>query len=223
MKPTKKRILVVEDHPIFRLGLREFINQEEDLEVCAEAQDVRHAWQAIEKLSPDLIIADITLRHEDGIELTREITRRYGNIPVLILSMHDELLYAERAIRAGARGYITKQEAMESVVEAIRQVLEGKIYLNEHVKDHILSHLARRTRGTHPSPLDRLTHRELEVFRLIGQGLGTRDIADTLHVSMKTIGTHRERIKAKLNLKSANELLRLAVQWIQSGQVNTTD
>ncbi len=220
---SKKKILVVEDHPIFRLGLSELINQEPDLQVCGEAENAAGAWQAIERLQPDLIIADITLDNSDGIELTKEIYRRHRAIPVLILSMHDEFLYAERALHAGARGYIMKQEAMGSVVEAIHQVLEGKVYLSNQVKEHILTHLAVGLNTASRSPIERLTDRELEIFRMIGEGLTTRDIADKLHLSIKTVGTHRERIKSKFNLKSANELVRYAVHWNKTGSIELTD
>jgi len=213
------RILVVEDHPIFRWGVSELINQEEDMVVCGEAEDATRALAAIEELAPSLVIADITLQDGDGIDLTREITRRHRKLPVLILSMHDEFLYAERALHAGARGYIMKEEAMESVVSAIRTVLQGKIYLNEAIKEHILIHLVDRPRfGDKPS-IDRLTDRELEVFRLIGKGLSTREVARKLSLSMKTIGTYRERIKEKLSIKHANELVRYAVHWEKTGRL----
>jgi DNA-binding NarL/FixJ family response regulator len=215
----KKRILIVEDHPIFRLGLTELINQEEDLEVCAGADDVPLAWRAIEQFTPDLVIADITLPRGDGIELAKEINRRFkGRLPVMILSMHDAFLYAERALHAGARGYIMKQEAMEKVVSAVREVLAGKIYLNEQVKDHILTNLAIHPESREKSPLERLTDRELEVFRLLSQGLSSREIARRLNVSIKTIGTYRERIKEKLNLKHSVELVRYAVHWASGGE-----
>ena len=187
--------------------------------VCGEAIDVSGAWRAIERFNPDLIIADITLENSDGIDLTKEVSRRYKSIPVLILSMHDQFLYAERALHAGARGYIMKQEAMEKVVTAIRQVLAGKVYLNEQVKDQILFNLADRPAGNGRSPLNRLTDRELEVFRMIGKGFSTREIASKLHLSIKTIGTYRERIKEKLNLKHANELVRHAVHWEKTGEI----
>ncbi len=189
--------------------------------VCGEATDVSGAWKAIERLEPDLIIADITLENSDGIELTKKVNRRNKKIPVLILSMHDQLLYAERALHAGARGYIMKQEAMESVVTAIRQVLTGKIYLNDQVKDKILTNLADGTGGGGRSPMDRLTDREFEVFCMIGKGLTTREIASKLHLSIKTIGTYRERIKEKLNLKHANELVRHAIHWEKTGETPT--
>lgn len=210
----KKRILIVEDHPIFRLGLTELINQEEDLEVCGGVDDVPRAWQAIEAEPPDLVIADITLPRGDGIELAREILRRFrGRVPVLMLSMHDAFLYAERALHAGARGYIMKQEAMDTVVSAVREVLAGRIYLDDRIKEHILTGLAARPQDRDKPPMERLTDRELEVFRLIGQGLTSREIARRLHLSIKTIGTYRERIKEKLNLKHGTELVRAAVHW----------
>jgi DNA-binding NarL/FixJ family response regulator len=221
MTASKKKILIVEDHPIFRWGLSELINQEPDMVVCGDATDVSGAWKAIEQLEPDLIIADITLEKSDGIDLTKEVNRRSKTIPVLILSMHDQFLYAERALHAGARGYIMKQEAMESVVTAIRQVLAGKIYLNDRVKDQILFNLADRPAGGARSPMDRLTDRELEVFRMIGKGFSTREIASRLHLSIKTIGTYRERIKEKFNLKHANELVRHAVHWEKTGEIPT--
>lgn len=223
MTSPPKKILVVEDHPIFRLGLRELINQEADLVVCGEAQDAHAAWQAVQDLTPDMVIADITLEDGDGIELTKQIKRHFRDLPVLILSMHDEFLYAERALHAGARGYIMKQEAMESVVTAARQVLAGKIYLNDRMKEHILANLSLPRQDRDLSPMARLTDRELEVFSLIGQGLSTRAIAERLNLSVKTIGTHRERIKVKLRLKNANELLRHAVNWRRTGQSNGAD
>ena len=223
MADRKKQILMVEDHPIFRLGLRELINQESDMVVCGEAQDAHTAWQAIQDLAPDLVIADITLEDGDGIGLTKRIKRHFRELPVLILSMHDEFLYAERALHAGAGGYIMKQEAMESVVTAVRQVLAGKIYLNERMKEHILANLSLPRQDRELAPMERLTDRELEVFSLIGQGLSTRDIAERLNLSIKTIGTHRERIKVKLRLKNANELLRHAVNWSRNGRREATD
>ncbi len=216
----KKKILIVEDHPIFRWGLRELINQETDMMVCAEAETVSRAWKAIGETGPDLIIADITLKDSDGIDLVHQVMAYDRHLPVLILSMHDELLYAERAIRAGARGYIMKQEAMESVVTAVRHVLAGRIYLNENVKEHILIHLADRPRYSDQDVSELLSERELEVFRLIGRGFTTREIAVRLHLSIKTIGTYRERIKEKLRLKHANELVRCAVQWDKTGRLS---
>jgi DNA-binding NarL/FixJ family response regulator len=216
---TKRKILVVEDHPIFRLGISELINQEEDLFVCGDAEDVFHALAEIERLNPDLVVVDISLKNSDGIDLVKEVTKNRRGLPVLILSMHDEFLYAERALRAGARGYIMKQEAMESVVNAIHQVLDGKIYFSDRIKEYILTNLSDGLRQAEKSPIERLTNRELEVFRMIGRGLSTREIAGKLHLSIKTIGTYRERIKEKLGLKNATELVRHAVHWEKTGKI----
>lgn len=217
--PDKKKILLVEDHPIFRLGLAELINQEEDFIAFGDSKDVAPALEEIETLCPDLIIADISLKNSDGIDLVKYVKKYHKTIPVLVLSMHDEYLYAQRALHAGARGYIMKQEAMESVVTAIHHVLEGKIYLNEKVKEHILSHMSEAPEIRKKTPIDRLTDRELQVFKMIGRGYSSRDIAERLFLSIKTIGTYRERIKNKLNLKHANELVRCAVHFEKTGQV----
>lgn len=219
--PHKKKILLVEDHPIFRLGLAELINQEDNLVAFGRSKDVDPAIKEIETQKPDLVIADITLKSSDGIDLVKYITKHHKDIPVLVLSMHDEYLYAQRALHAGARGYIMKQEAMESVVTAIEQVLSGKIYLNEKVKEHILSNMSGTQEVRRKSPIDRLTNRELQVFKLIGRGFSSRDIAERLFLSIKTIGTYRERIKNKLHLKHANELVRCAVHFEKTGQIST--
>ena len=219
--PDKKKILLVEDHPIFRLGLAELINQEEDLMAFGKARDVDQAIIEIEEMVPDLIIADISLKNSDGIDLVKHVKNHHGHIPVLVLSMHDEYLYAQRALAAGARGYIMKQEAMESVVTAIHHVLDGKIYLNEKVKEHILSTMSGPQEARKKTPTDRLTDRELQVFKMIGRGFSSREIAERLFLSIKTIGTYRERIKDKLSLKHANELVRCAVHFEKTGQVTT--
>jgi len=227
---TQKKILLVEDHPIFRLGLAELINQEADLTASGESRDVASAIKEIASVKPDLIIADISLKDSDGIDLVRHVKKHHPNIPVLVLSMHDEYLYAQRALHAGARGYIMKQEAMESVVAAIHHVLAGRVYLNETVKEHILSNITGSSdlRKKSPaadlrkkSPADCLTDREMQVFKMIGRGFSSREIAERLFVSIKTIGTYRERIKTKLNLKHANELVRCAVHFEKTGQVST--
>lgn len=210
----KSRILIVEDHPVFRLGMSEMINQEDDLNVCGWAESVSEAWNEVSRLEPDLVIADISLKQSDGMELVRDIKRHRSEIPVLVLSMHHETLYAERAIMAGARGYIMKQEAPGSVITAIRTVLKGKIYLSDEIKEKLLQGFASFPDSiSHDSPVDRLAPREMEVFKLLGQGLTTREIAESLNLSVKTIGTYRERIKEKLNLRHANELLKYAVSW----------
>ncbi|MCK5312583.1 MAG: response regulator transcription factor [Desulfobacteraceae bacterium] len=217
--PDKKKIILVEDHPIFRLGLAEIINQEEDLTVCGWAKNLTQGLKAIETHAPDLVIADITLEDSDGIDFVKQAKQKYKDLPVLVLSMHDEHLYAQRALHAGARGYIMKQEAMESVISAIHHVLEGKIFLNDCIKDQIISNISNQSVEDANSPDKLLTDRELEVFKLIGLGLSSREIAEKLFLSIKTIGTYRERIKDKLNLKHANELLRCAVHFDKTEQI----
>ncbi len=209
----KTRILVVEDHPVFIFGLRELINQENDLMICGEAADVNSAWEKIQSLKPDMVIVDISLKGRDGIELIRDINRHYKTLPTLVLSMHEESLYGERALSAGARGYIMKQEASDSIVKAIRCVLKGEIYASRQLTRTLLTRFVSQPDPT-ISPMDKLTDRELEVFRAIGKGFDTRQIAGKLNLSIKTIGTYRERIKEKLGLKNAAELIRTAVRWL---------
>lgn len=210
----RKQILIVEDHPVFRLGLAELINQEPDLSVCGGTDDVNTALEQIADLTPDMAIVDITLKNRDGLELVKEISRRHRLLPVLVLSMHDESLYARRALAAGARGYIMKQEASESIIHAIRCVLDGRVYASESLMGEILSQMVGGGAADRPV-MDRLTDRELQVFQLIGRGRTTREIAETLHLSQKTIGTYKERIKEKLQIKNAAELIRFAVHWIK--------
>ncbi len=212
MKTTKKRkVFIVDDHPVVRQGLSQFINSEDDLFVCGEAEDAESAIKGINSLNPDIVIADISLHGTGGIDLASAIQSRF-DIPVLILSMHDEFIFAERAIRAGARGYLMKKESMEKVIFAIHEILEGKIYLSDDLKDKIISKIMKGSFESESS-LDRLTNREMEVFQRIGLGMSTKFIAQELNLSVKTIETYRERIKQKLNLKDANELTQYAVQW----------
>jgi DNA-binding NarL/FixJ family response regulator len=210
---TKIKILIVDDHPIVREGLAQLINKEEDLMVCGQAEDADMALAAIGTLKPDMIIIDLTLRGIDGIELIKTITARHARLPVLVFSIHDEALYAERALRAGARGYVMKREATEKVMLAIRRVLSGEIYVSEKMAKKLLHKYFDRRQTIRGSPIERLSDRELSVFRLIGQGLGTRQIAEQLHLSVKTIESHRAHIMEKLNLKSATELVQYAIQW----------
>ncbi|HHO77361.1 MAG TPA: response regulator transcription factor [Deltaproteobacteria bacterium] len=211
----KRSILIVDDHPIFRHGLAQLINQEDDLVVCGEAEDYHSAWKAVIELSPDMLIVDITLKNMSGIDLIREINKNYKGLPMLVISMHEESLYAERSLRAGARGYIMKQEASESIVYAIREVLGGKIYASKNVMDTLLTRFIDGTQDSLDSPVQSLTDRELEVFQMIGDGLSISEIGTRLNLSVKTIGTYRERIKEKLQLKNATELLRYAMNWVQ--------
>jgi DNA-binding NarL/FixJ family response regulator len=212
-KKVKARILLVDDHPIVRQGLAEMIDQEPDLTVCGTAEDVHKALDALDKLQPDLVIADISLKGSNGIELLKNIKVRHPRTLVLVLSMHDESLYAVRALRAGAAGYIMKQEATEKVLTAIRQVVTGEIYLSERMEKKMMHQLVGGRIARTGSPIEDLSDRELEVFGLIGQGHGTRQIAEELHLSIKTIESHRAHIKDKLNLRNATELVQHAIQW----------
>ena len=212
----KNRIFIVDDHPIVRKGLAQLINQEEDLVICGEADNAETALEALKKVKPDLAIVDISLRGIDGFELTKLIRARFDNIPVLVISMHDESLFAERALRVGARGYIMKQEAIEKMMEAIRKVLRGELYVSERVSANIVKRFVDGKAEGVSSSEELLSDREMEVFQLIGQGFGTRQIADQLHVSVKTVETYRANIKEKLNLKNATELMKHAVHWIES-------
>src|SRR5688500_12116434 len=213
IKGGKYRILLVDDHPIVRQGLAEMIDQQRDLQVCGTAEDVHKALEVLEKLRPDLVIADISLKGSNGIELLKNIKVRYPRTLVLVLSMHDESLYAVRALRAGAAGYIMKQEATEKVLTAIRQVLSGEIYLSERMEKKMMHQLVGGRSARTGSPIEDLSDRELEVFGLIGQGHGTRQIAEELHLSIKTIESHRAHINEKLNLRNATELVQHAIQW----------
>ncbi len=210
--PRKKMVFVVDDHPIVRQGLALLINQEPDLAVCGEAEEMHSALKAIEACRPDILIVDISLNGPDGLELLKNIRITSPRMPVLMLSMHDESIYAERALRAGANGYIMKQEATERVLVALRRILSGEIYVSERIANSMLRHYVR---GGHPqqSSIADLTDRELEVFRLIGEGLGTRQIAEALHLSVKTVESYQAHIKDKLSLRSARELVQHAVEW----------
>lgn len=215
--PQKKaKIFLVDDHPVVLQGLTQLINQQEDLIVCGEASDSPGALKAIEALKPDLAIIDISLKSGSGLDLIKALQRRFPKLPILVLSMHDESLYAERVLRAGALGYITKQEATEKLITAVRRVLDGDIYLNEKATSKILSRVIGTSPAKNLSPVNGLSDRELEVFQLIGQGHGTREIAKMLHLSIKTIETYREHIKEKLKLGNATELVRHAVRWAES-------
>lgn len=211
----KHGIVIVDDHPVVRQGLAQLVNQEEDLEVCGQAEDAHQAMQAIKELGPEMVVVDISLKGTSGMDLIKDIKVQYPDLPVLTLSMHDEAVYAERALRAGARGYIMKHEATERVVTAIRRVLSGDVYVSDRMAAKMVSKLARGTTGS-SSPLDCLSDRELEVFRLIGEGHGTRRVAEKLHLSVKTIETYRAHIKEKLGLRDANELFRSAIEWVNS-------
>jgi len=206
-------VLLVDDHPIVRQGLALLIDREGDLSVCGEADGAHSAFHAIETLRPDLVVLDISLSGPDGLDVLKEIRMKTASLPVLILSMHDESIYAERAMRAGANGYIMKQEATEKVLVAIRRILQGEVYLSDRLTNTMLQQYVRGVSPTKMSPLVSLTDRELEVFRLIGEGHGTRQIADELHLSVKTIESYQAHIKEKLVLRNARELVQHAIEW----------
>ncbi|HEX5109229.1 MAG TPA: response regulator transcription factor [Vicinamibacterales bacterium] len=211
---SKTRILIVDDHPIVRLGIRQMLAAERDLEVCGEAESADAARQLIRSTRPDLAIVDLSLAQGSGLDLVRSLHESESTLPVLVLSMHDEALFAERVIRAGARGYIMKREAITGLVGAIRQVLSGRIYVSEGMAQAILERLGHEGRAT-DNPLASLTDREMAVFDLIGRGLNTAAIAEQLAVSIKTIETYRSNIKTKLNLKDATDLVRFAAAWTE--------
>jgi DNA-binding NarL/FixJ family response regulator len=211
--PKKSRVLLVDDHPIVRQGLALLIDRETDLCVCGEAEGAHSAFHSIVTLRPDMVILDISLNGPDGLDVLKEIRTKTTSLPVLILSMHDESIYAERAMRAGANGYIMKQEATEKVLVAIRRILQGDVYLSDRLTNTMLQQYVRGASPAKGSPLVNLTDRELEVFRLIGEGHGTRQIAEELHLSVKTIESYQAHIKEKLALRNARELVQHAIEW----------
>lgn len=212
------RILLVDDHPMVRERLAEVINREPDLTVCAEAEDRHQAIETIKSRRPNLVIVDITLKNSDGMELIKDIHSRWPGLLMLVVSMHDESLYAERVVRAGARGYITKQEATRSILQAIRRVLDGQIFLTESIASQILGRLASPASGDAEGPVESLADRELQVFELTGRGLNTRQIAQHLHIGVKTVETYRHRIREKLRLEHPTDLLRSAIAWAHHAQ-----
>lgn len=219
--PTKKpkpktKILIVDDHPMMRQGLVQLINNEPDLEASAEAETAEQALSIIGQSAPDLVLADISLTGKNGLELIKDVQVLQPALPVLVISMHDESLYAERVLRAGGRGYIMKQEGGKQIMHAIRHVLGGQIYVSPKMSGKILEIFSGRRAQSAGSPVEQLTDREFEVFQLIGQGKGTRQIAEQLHLSVKTVEVHRQHIKEKLKLTDAPSLARYAVQWVES-------
>jgi len=215
-KKDAMRVLIVDDHPLLRKGVSQLIDQEKDLVVVGEAEDANKAITAIENTKPDIALIDISLNGTSGIELLKNIKARFPKLKMLVLSMHDESVYAHRALRAGASGYIMKQEGTEKVLLALRKVLQGEVYLSDRLGNRMLHTLVNGRASLTTSPIEELSDRELEVFSLIGQGHGTRPIAEKLHLSVKTIESHRAHIKEKLNLQNASELVHHAIQWVQS-------
>ena len=214
----KTRIMIVDDHPIVREGFSSLIGGEMDLEICALADGVTAAMREIQESPPHLIVVDLSLQDGSGLELIKDLKYQFPQIKILAVSMHDELLFAERCLRAGAMGYVNKQQATDNLITAIRRVLKGKIYLSEGMTERMLCRSIGSDNFSEEPPLESLSDRELEVFELIGQGETTRKIAESLQLSPKTVETYRENIKHKLNLNNATELTQHAVQWVLENQ-----
>lgn len=216
----KSRIFILEDHPIMRRGYRTLINGEMDLEVCGEAETAAEALEKIPEARPDLVIADISLEGMNGVEFIKRLQTEQPGLEVLVVSMHEESLYAERSLQAGAAGYLMKKEAESRVIPAIRQVLDGRYYVSDRIQDRIMHQFAGRIPSTEPAGqkavLSQLSDRELEVFELHGRGMSTRQMAEAMSISPKTVATHRGRIKTKLSIESTPELVRRAVVWIET-------
>jgi DNA-binding NarL/FixJ family response regulator len=212
-KRRARRVLIVDDHPIVRQGLRRVMENEEDLTVCGEAETARDARALIKELSPDVVIADISLKQGDGIELVRDVRAHHPQLPILVLSMHDETIYAERMLSAGANGYIMKQAASEQFLVSLRRVLDGGIYVSEAVGNNMIQKFAAGGSYISANPIDRLSNRELQILHMIGKGMSTRETAHSLNLSIKTVESHRQRIKRKLNLTTGTQLVQYAVNW----------
>jgi len=210
---ARQKILIVDDHPIFREGLTQSINREPGLVVCGEAENAAQALAAASRLLPDLIIVDITLPGRSGIELIKDLRASSPELPVLAVSMHDESLYAARILRAGARGYVMKQESPQTLLHAVRQVLSGKIYVSQRMSAQILESFSGNRNRKTSSPIEELSDREFEVFHLIGQGRKNEEIAEQLHLSLKTITVHQTNIRRKLGLRNSSDVIRYAVRW----------
>lgn len=214
--PEAKRIVIVDDHPLFRKGLQELIDTDGAFAVCGEAGNAAEAMEVIRQLNPDLAIVDLSLPGANGIELIKNIRAEFSKLPVLVLSMHDESLYAVRALRAGADGYVMKHEAMANVIQAIREVLNGRPYLSPAMAAQVITKFAHRQAEGETDAVERLSDRELEILELIGKGNEVRQIAKLLHLSPKTVETHRAHIKDKLDLKNSREVARFALQWLNA-------
>jgi len=212
----KKKIFLIDDHPLVRLGIGQLFDQQPDLTVCGQAENAEEALAGMARLKPDVVVLDLTLKDSDGLEVLKNIHAQYPAIPVLVLSIHSETMYAELSLRAGAKGYVMKSEPLTNVLASIRRVLAGGIYLSEPMASHLLHLHTRGATAVETSPIERLSDRERQVLHLIGQWKSTRQIAKQLHLSIKTVEHHREKIKAKLNLDSASALVQYAVQWAQN-------
>lgn len=213
---NKKRVFIVDDHPIVRNGLVTLIDHQQDLKVCGDAEEAAQALKSISELKPDIVIVDISLKSSNGIDLTKSIKARYPRLPVIVLSIHDESVYAERALRAGAEAYLMKEVISENIITAIHTVLSGEIYVSDRIGKKFLRNVFKRKSNMRGDPVAMLSNREFEIFRLIGGGYKASQIANRMHLSVKTIETYRARIKEKLNFTDASELLRYAIKWVGS-------
>lgn len=214
--PVRRRILLVDDHPLMRAGLSMILGRQPDLEVCCEASSPSEALALMAREAPELVVTDLTMPGRSGVEFIKDLLSLHPDLPVLVVSMHDELIYAERVLRAGARGYVMKEAGGEALLNAVRQVLQGRVYVSERMSATLLDALTgRRPRGS-TSPIEKLSDREFEIFQLIGQGCTTREVAERLGLSPKTVDVHRGHIKEKLELANATELVRHAVRWVES-------
>ncbi len=212
------RIFIVDDHPMLREGLTHLIRRHEDFEICGEVGTAAEALDAIPALTPDLVLMDLTLPDKNGLELIKDLRSLCPKVAILVLSMHDEMLYAERVIRAGGRGYIMKESAAHVLVDAMRKILDGGIFLSDQASAHILGALSRSRDSKPRSRLERLTDREFEVFELVGHGKSAHEIAEQLHISPRTVDAHRAHIREKLGLPDSPALMRYAVRWVESGE-----
>jgi len=208
------KVYIVDDHPLVRQGLAQIIGKEEDMEVCGEAEDALSAMRGVGSTQPDALVVDISLQGNNGLELIKNVRAVYESLPILVFSMHEESIYAQRSLRAGAKAYVMKKEPSGKIVEAIRRIVKGEIYVSPRVADQVLHQIVSGPANSASSPIDRLTDRELEVVQLIGRGLSTREIAESLKLSVKTIESHRAHVKEKLGLRNATELVQFCVQWV---------
>ncbi|MBL7188993.1 MAG: response regulator transcription factor [Phycisphaerae bacterium] len=213
---SKKKVFIVDDHPVVRDGLITLIEHEQDLKVCGDADDAAEAIKSVSSLKPDVVIVDIGLKSSDGIELTKSIKMQHPRLPVVVFSIHDESVYAERALRAGASAYLMKEVISENVITAVRAVLRGEIYVSDQIAKKFLGNAFQGKSDAGTDPVSKLSNREFEIFRLIGAGYKASQIADRMHLSVKTIETYRARIKEKLNISDASKLLRYAIKWVSS-------
>jgi DNA-binding NarL/FixJ family response regulator len=218
---TKTRVLIVDDHPLLRKGLGELINQQPDMMMCGEADDAPEAMTAITTIHPDLVIVDISLKSQNGVELIKNIKAVAPEVQILVLSMHDESVYALRVLKAGAKAYVMKMEVVDKVMEAIRRIRAGKVFVSERVAAQMLSQVVDGNDPSKDSPVDSLSDRELEIVTMIGNGIATRDISKRLNISIKTVESHRAHIKAKLTLSHATQLVQWCVRWVEQNKGNT--